>query len=100
VFYGKGSALTPMGAQRMDVLADFLKRMPCRVIISEIAVTGNEGARGRLALERSWSMVNYLLSQQSLPPAAVSISPSGSGPTKEGEADTVELVVISKEASP
>jgi flagellar motor protein MotB len=100
VFFGKGAVLTSMGAQRLDALAEFMKRIPCRVIVSEIAVGGNEGSRGRLALERSWSLANYLLSQQSLPPAAVSISPLGTGPTREGEGDTVELVVLSKEAAP
>jgi chemotaxis protein MotB len=100
VFFGRGAALTPLGAQRLAMLADFLKRTPCHVIVSEIAVGGNEGARGRLALERSWSLANYLLSQRSLAAGVVSISTSGTGPTKENEGDTVELVVLSKEAAP
>jgi hypothetical protein len=100
MFYGKGAALTPVGVKRLDVLADFLKRVPCRLIVSEIAAGGNEGARGRLALERSWSVVSYLLRRHSLPQDTLSISPAGTGPVKEGGGDSVELVVFSKEVAP
>lgn len=99
VFFGKGAALTPLGMQRLDLVADFLKRLPCRLIVSEIAFGGSEGARERLSLERSWSIVNYLVGTRSVPPGVVSLSQSGAAPAGQ-EADLVELVLLSQGACP
>jgi flagellar motor protein MotB len=100
VFFGNGAALTPLGTGRLDLVADFMKRLPCRLIVSEIALGGDDGARSRLGLERGWSIVNYLVTVKSVPAGSVSLSPSGTSPPKEGEPDAVELVLLSQEAAP
>ena len=100
MFFGKGTALTPQGLQRLDLVADFLKRLPCRMVVSETASGGDDGARSRLSLERSWAIVNYLVERRSVPVGTLSISPSGAAGRSSAEADAVELVLLSQGACP
>jgi outer membrane protein OmpA-like peptidoglycan-associated protein len=98
VFFGKGSALTPLGTRRLDLIADFLKRLPCQLVVSEVVAGGAEGPRETLSLERAWSVVDYLVGRKGVPAGLVSVSQTPGGARQE--VDVVELVLLSKGATP
>ncbi len=54
-------------------MASFLREMPNRVVISEGLQSGSKGS-GDLGLERSWVVMDYLITKQKLDKQKFSIS--------------------------
>ena len=65
IFWGKGTFVSLQGRDILQTMADLLKRLPDRVIISE---GGYGGAKvgDSLGLQRAWVMLEYLAARQHL----------------------------------
>ncbi len=101
MFFGRGTALTPLGVQKLELVADFLKRMPCRLTVRETGVEG-DAARERVSLGRCWSVVNYLTTHGGVPAETVSIARSRpvAGRATGEDAAAMEFVLLAPEATP
>jgi len=74
MFWGNGVRLTGEGAARLDLLADLLRAVPCRVIVA-----GNAGQRGpsaAQALRQGWAIIDYFTDRRKLSPGRFSLSAS------------------------
>ena len=103
LFRGGGSDLSGRGHQTLDVMAEFLSEMPCRVVVSESTpcwTTKGRTVIGRQAgLARAWAVVDYLTKSKAnggrgLQKDQFSISTSQQSPVTGGRAGAVVEVVM------
>lgn len=59
VFLGSGKALSPDGKKTLETMAQFLQKMPSRVVISETGPSGNHKTPF-FGYQRAWQVMNYL----------------------------------------
>ena len=82
VFWGKGSTISYEGQRILTTMAEFLKQIPGRVVISENARISNNNSEN-FCLTRAWTVKTFLTEQQKLDKNRFSIS-AGSTIGKEG----------------
>lgn len=65
VFWGRGTTISINGHKTLTALADFLRKVPGQVIISENSRDKTDQSQS-FGLERSWQVVQFLSAQQGL----------------------------------
>lgn len=73
IFWAKGTRISQQGQETLSLLAQFLKKVPARVIISENSSNQNEGDQ-ELGLSRAWSVIEYLQNNHNIEKDRFSIS--------------------------
>lgn len=73
LFAGRGSQLSDEGKTMLDLLADFLRLLPCHVVVNECVPPGQDASEG-LSLDRSWGVMSYLGQRAELSSSAFSIA--------------------------
>ena len=76
VFWAKGSALSSEGYRIMDLVAQFLRESPSRIVISENGPVNNNTSE-YYGLPRAWAVMEYLTKEQKLNSDRFSISAEG-----------------------
>jgi chemotaxis protein MotB len=105
-FWGNGTAVSAWGRKTLEDLGAFLKRVQGRVVISEHGPIGDK-KNEQLGLERAWTVMEYLTSQQGLDKARFSISAASTlaqwatdehEPTPQHTKDrrTLEIVILER----
>ncbi|MFP4106959.1 MAG: flagellar motor protein MotB [Phycisphaerae bacterium] len=76
MFYGKGHALTREGREALQMVAKFLKLLPCKVIVRE--TDGDHGSQMEAdrALRRSWRVREFFVKHSGLPVQMFGLSDS------------------------
>lgn len=76
IFWGKGTTISLQGRDILQTMADLLKRLSNRVIISEGGYgSGKDG--DSLGLQRAWEVLEYLAAKQRLSRDRLSLSVTG-----------------------
>jgi hypothetical protein len=94
MFWGKGSVLTDEGKRNLRLIAEFLHKLPCQVIIGEIGAeesAGSASTDGRL--ERAWAIVEFLTVEGRLPLDRFNISGTVRAPTGAAKRVTGQRVM-------
>ena len=65
LFWGKGKTISSGGRSTLSKMASLLKEMPCRIVISENGLGSDEDSE-QFGLLRSWAVMEYLTTKQSL----------------------------------
>lgn len=60
LFWGKGASMMEAGRKHLDLLAKYLRLVPCQVAVGESNPAGLGDVSDR-ALERSWTVIEYLV---------------------------------------
>jgi hypothetical protein len=99
LFWGQGVRITPDGRMHLNVLAEFMRAVPCRVIVAGGA--GSAAGPGRTAdraLDQAWAVLDYLTAQRNLPAERFSLSASHrTSPDRfEGQA-VVEITLLTRD---
>lgn len=55
LFWGKGASLIPAGKGHLDLMASYLKMMPCQVTIAQSSIDGDASA----GVDRAWAILEY-----------------------------------------
>jgi len=106
IFWGKGTTISSQGRDILEAMADFLKGVPYRVIISEGGYGGGKEGDS-LGLQRAWVVLEYLAAEQHLGTDRFSLSVTGTvhrenaqpGVQAENGADgqrVVEIVLLER----
>lgn len=69
LFHAKGSGMKPAGRGLLKVIASFMRRMPCQIIIGEI-----NAERGGTSTDRAWAVMRYFTETEALDSDRFSIS--------------------------
>ena len=73
IFWAKGTRISQQGQKTLSLLAEFLKKVPARVVISENSSNQNEHGH-QLGLSRAWSVIEYLQNNHKIEKNRFSIS--------------------------
>jgi chemotaxis protein MotB len=73
LFWGKGNVISSEGSSFLDKMALFLNEVNNHIVISESNPTNNQDAEYK-SLQRSWSIMNYLIYHHNLDKKRISIS--------------------------
>jgi hypothetical protein len=93
VFFAKGTALTDEGRDLAATLAGFLRRMPCKTILSENCPASSDGTPAR-----ALALVKYLTGECGLPDELFSVAASRTDRTDDDESKpTMVITMISGE---
>jgi len=103
LFWGKGTTLSPEGRRTMDLVGSFLKKVPSRIVISELGPR-HDRTSIHFGLPRAWAVVEYLTAKSGLDRARFSISQTGSlprsdlatGPGRSRSGRNVEIVLLER----
>ena len=96
LFWGRGAALRPQAADLLAQVAQFLRLMPCRVIVAE---SPGAGMTGDQALGRAMAVATYLTEAEGLPAERFAVSaPSPAEPTAEHA--VVRIAMLNREVYP
>jgi len=85
IFWGKGTTISSQGQDILETMAEFLKRLSDRVIISEGRY--DNGKKGdSLGLQRAWVVLDYLAAEQHLGTDRFSLSVTGTVHREDAQA--------------
>jgi len=76
VFLGLGTRMSGHGRQMLTDVAELLKAVPNRVVVTEHSLEGNN-INGQIGLTRAWSVTQFLTESQGLEKTRFSISSAG-----------------------
>ncbi len=98
IFWGKGTRISLTGQELLGGMAEYLKKMRNRIVITECN-QGSTTDASDLGLRRAWAIVEYLTSEQGMDRALFSISASstvakGALPPEEAQADRMLEIVL------
>jgi chemotaxis protein MotB len=93
VFHGTSCALSGDGAELLKLIASFVRRLPCQVIISETSRSPSE-----ISLERAWAAMRYFTEAQGLPTDQFAIS-AGSSVSRDrpDKRPVLEFVLLTRD---
>ena len=102
MFWGNGVRLTDEGAARLDLLAEFLRRVPCRVIVAgNAAAAGRPGPSAAQAVNQAWAIIEYFTGPQKLSPERFSLSASHRpAPDRFGGEPVMEITLLTRDVLP
>ena len=95
LFWARGSSLTPEGRQALALVVQFLRQVPCRVIVAE---AGGGDPAGELALERAWTVRSYL-AEAGLPQDSLCIASRPAGKDSPA-APAIEIALEGRSPKP
>ena len=76
VFLGLGTRMSGHGRQMLTDVAELLKAVPNRVVVTEHSLEGND-TNGQIGLTRAWSVTQFLTGIRGLEKSRFSISSAG-----------------------
>ena len=84
LFWGEGSSIKSSGKKQLEILAAFMKRLPCQTTIGELAPEKGpqDSPSPQKSLERAWAIANYLTEKQGLPKSSFSVAVPNLGPAE------------------
>ncbi len=96
VFIGRRYVLSPGGRDYLRALARLLRRMPCRVVVSESsAPDGGE----QVGVQRAWVIARYFTEESDLPEERINVAARPTAPdSRLRTGDVVEIALLSKDA--
>lgn len=77
LFWGRGTTLKPQGRDLLGRVAEYLRMVPCRVVVSE---TDPAAPGGSLALSRAWAVVQYFAQAGKTESCRFAIAPTAGAP--------------------
>ncbi len=102
LFIGKGSVLTQKGKEYLEIIAAFMQRVPCKVIIGEIKP--DDGSQAMQAgatdtgLRRSCVILRLLTEDYGLASERFCIAPTGtSAPYRFGGGAVMQITLLAKD---
>ena len=96
LFWGRGDSLKPQAAEVLGHVADFLRAMPCRVVIRE---TPGPGLTQSLCLKRSLAIMKFLAQSENLDAGRLAVSAAPDGPDAAPEA-IVRIAMLNSKVYP
>lgn len=94
--FKRGWTLTDRGKSYLDMVENFVRRLDCRIVISETtpgySVAGKRFGSG-LALARAWSVLSYLADDKGLPMRRLNVSALPQRGSQE-RVRSVEIVLL------
>lgn len=95
LFFGRGSSLSPDGMEgKLDLVAFFMQRVPCTMIISELGRSDGDANR---SLERCWSIVDYFVNAKSLSADRFNVSASPAAiPPSIKESPVIQILLVTR----
>ncbi len=99
LFFGRGISLSPDGMEtKLDLIAYFMQRVPCTMIISEIG--RNSDADANRSLERCWAIVDYFVDVKSLPADRFNVSATPAAiPPAIKESPVIQILLVTRSIS-
>jgi hypothetical protein len=89
LFYGKSDVLTADGRQTLKLIAEYLRSVKARMVISE---SGQEPTEGKLfGLPRALAILHFLANECNLSPDQMCVSMNGTVPRTERKAEIALL---------
>jgi len=73
IFVGRGNLISPQGKKTLAEMAQFIKEIPNRIVISENPLS-KFGSNENSGLQRAWAVTEYLTTKQGLDKQQFSIS--------------------------
>ncbi|MBE3070783.1 MAG: hypothetical protein IMZ66_11170 [Planctomycetes bacterium] len=83
LFWGCGTTLKPQARDLLGRVAEYLRMVPCRVVVSE---TDPAAPGGSLALERAWALVRHFAQAEKIDAGRFAIAPGAGAPDGAGAA--------------
>lgn len=96
LFWGLGDSLKPQAAELLGHVANFLRAMPCRVVIRE---TPGPGLTQSLCLKRAMAVMKYLAQSENLDAGRFAVSAAPDGGENVAEA-TVRIAMLNGKVYP
>ncbi len=77
--------MKPSGKKQLEILAAFMKGLPCQTTIGELAPEKGpqDSPSPQKSLERAWAIANYLTEKQGLPKSRFSVAVPNLGPAEQ-----------------
>jgi chemotaxis protein MotB len=94
LFWGKGNTLTYAGKELLNMLGEFLKAVPCQVVIREGYPEADDGAD--VNLNRASAIVEYLTTKQSIASRRFSLSATNSAGARKLGRPVVEIMLLAR----
>jgi hypothetical protein len=89
LFYARGAALTEEGKALAGTLAGFVRRMPCKIVLSESCSVSADGRP-----DRALALVRYLTGELALPEELFSVAASRTGAPAEDEGRPTMVITM------
>lgn len=89
-FWGQGVNITSDGKDYLHLLAVFLRKFPCRIVITESSGMDNRN----LGLRRSWAVLRWLISRENLDPERFTITTQSNGILRFGPQGVLEITLM------
>ena len=104
VFYGFGPYVTEIGDRQLAPIAEFLRRVPCQVIIGESSGPEYGGStlfyRADRSVERAYAVMEYFVKKHNLPADRFAVSATTSVPQDRFSEAVVEITLLARSVSP
>ncbi len=98
LFWGRGARLKPGARDLLGHIADYLRLVPCRVVISEASPPA---AARPGALSRAWAVMNHFTDAENLKPDRFAISGSpGAAKSGGGFEPVVRIAMLNQKVYP
>ncbi len=98
LFWGRGDRLKPVARDLLGHVANYLRLVPCRVVISETSPTA---AARPGALSRAWAVMNHFTDAENLKPDRFAISGSpGAAKSGAGFEPVVRIAMLNQKVYP
>jgi flagellar motor protein MotB len=96
LFWGEGTSMVTAGRQHLDLIARYLKLVPCQVVIGESNPADGPDRSGR-AFERAWTIVEYFVDKYGMSRDRFSIKQADSSLSQEiSGKPVVEVTLLGK----
>ena len=94
LFYGQGTLMTQAGKQHLDLLASFMRMVPCHVVVG--VVLPPKAASPEEPLDRPWAVIEYFTTRGGLEKKRFSMAAAPSASAKGLDQEPMlEIVLLS-----
>jgi len=97
LFWGRGASLKPEAAPLLGRVADFLRLMPCRVVIRG---TPGPGLPPEISLSRAVAVMEHFTKTENLPAERFAVSASAPGPGEAPDEPVIRIAMLNREVYP
>ena len=97
LFWANGTGLKRRGRERLEMIADLMKKVPCEVVISESSSAPADARSGRpaeLGIDRAWTLAEFFAARAQVPRGRFSIAASTSSPIKRFAGEPVIEIAL------
>jgi len=99
MFWGNGTRMRSQGTARLNLLADYLRAIRCRVVVAgDAAGAGRAGPSAAQALHQAWAIIEYFTARRGLAPERFSLSAAhGRAPDRFGGSPVMEITLLTRD---